>query len=386
MNLQLPPLSLYVHLPWCVRKCPYCDFNSHMQPRHMPEDAYITALIADFEQDAHWLQGRKITTIFFGGGTPSLFSGSALGRLLDHLRNKNYLADAVEITLEANPGTVDSQHFADYVQIGINRLSIGVQSFDDQALQNLGRIHNGDAARNAIMLAHQVGFTNINLDLMHGLPNQTWDMALQDLTTAIDFSPTHLSWYQLTLEPHTVFSRQPPLLPDIDTRDAIYFAGRTWLAEHGWQQYEVSAYCQPNNTCQHNLNYWQFGDYLGIGAGAHGKITDVHTQQIIRYHKIKHPTSYLAALHEKNVPIIAEQHICSKNELPFEFMLNAMRLFSPIPFALFTERTGLALSHIMPVLQQAQHRDLLTLTAQGFSLTEQGKNFVNDITELFLVS
>jgi putative oxygen-independent coproporphyrinogen III oxidase len=386
MVLQLPPLSLYVHLPWCVRKCPYCDFNSHVQPRHMPEEAYITALIADFEHDAHWLQGRKITTIFFGGGTPSLFSGTALGRVLDHLRNKNYLADAAEITLEANPGTVDSQHFADYVQIGINRLSIGIQSFDNQALQRLGRIHDGDAARQAITLAHQVGFRNINLDLMHGLPEQTWDMALQDLVTAIDFSPSHISWYQLTLEPNTVFAKQPPILPDLDIRDAIYFAGRSWLAEHGWQQYEVSAYCQPNQMCQHNLNYWQFGDYLGIGAGAHGKITDLNTQQITRYNKIKHPTSYLTATQEINGSVMAEQRICANNDLPFEFMLNAMRLFTPIPFTLFSQRTGLEIARVMPILQLAEQREFLILSQHDFALTAHGKNFVNDIIELFLSS
>lgn len=270
---ELPPLSLYIHIPWCVRKCPYCDFNSHQAGPSLPEDDYIDALLADLEQEMPAVQGRPISTIFFGGGTPSLFSAAALGRLLRGVEQRIPFATDIEITLEANPGTFEQEKFKAYRQTGINRLSIGVQSFQPAKLEKLGRIHNGDEAVRAAGMARAAGFDNFNLDLMHGLPDQSLDDALSDLRQAIELAPTHLSWYQLTLEPNTVFWSQPPELPEDDILWDIQEAGQTLMAKHGYRQYEVSAYAQAGRAARHNLNYWRFGDFIGIGAGAHGKLS-----------------------------------------------------------------------------------------------------------------
>ncbi|HMY82651.1 MAG TPA: radical SAM family heme chaperone HemW, partial [Agitococcus sp.] len=289
---SLPPLSLYIHVPWCVRKCPYCDFNSHTSPQSLPEKAYVAALIADLQADLAWVQGRKIGSVFIGGGTPSLFSGQTYQDLFTQLRQHLDFSSDCEVTLEANPATVEHDNFEGYLVAGINRLSLGVQSFNPTHLQTLGRIHSQQDAFNAIQLAKTAGFSNFNLDLMHGLPQQDLSQALEDIDYALSFKPTHLSWYQLTIEPNTAFYRQPPALPDDDILWAIQEAGQQKLAQAGFQQYEVSAYSQQRPS-KHNLNYWQFGDYLAIGAGAHGKVTT--PEGIFRYRKTRLPKDYLAA-------------------------------------------------------------------------------------------
>ena len=292
---QLPPLALYIHIPWCVRKCPYCDFNSHAASPTLPEEEYVDALLADLDQDLHAVHGRELSSIFFGGGTPSLFSAQALGRLLKGVEQRIRFAPDIEITLEANPGTFEQEKFTAYRALGINRLSIGIQSFQEQKLKALGRIHNGDEAIRAAGMARQAGFDNFNLDLMHGLPDQSLDDALGDLRQAIAMKPTHLSWYQLTLEPNTVFWNQPPVLPEDDTLWDIQEAGQALLAEHGYAQYEVSAYAQPGRAARHNLNYWSFGDFIGIGAGAHGKLSHpdgriLRTWKTVSYTHLTLPT------------------------------------------------------------------------------------------------
>lgn len=378
--IEPPPLSLYVHLPWCVKKCPYCDFNSHPLRESIPEDAYIDALIRDLDHDLPLLKNRAIHSIFFGGGTPSLFSGAAIARLLNHIRSQLTLTQDCEITLEANPGTVEQQRFYDYRQAGVNRLSIGIQSFNNEHLKRLGRIHGGDEAERAIAIARQAGFTNINLDLMHGLPEQTLEQALTDLSTAIDFSPPHLSWYQLTLEPNTLFYQQPPALPDDDHLWEIQQAGLRLLSAAGFDHYEVSAHCQPDQFSRHNLNYWEFGDYLGIGAGAHSKITDSETQTIWRFSKLKHPKAYLSP----NESFIAEKQAIDTDNRRFEFMLNALRLNRPLSFALFTRRTGLAQDTLSVPLNIGQDKGWLTINEKGFTLTPSGRNFLNDVVSLFM--
>jgi len=285
----LPPLSLYIHVPWCVKKCPYCDFNSHKSPEVLAEDDYIDALIRDLEYVVPSVWGRTIQTVFIGGGTPSLFSAKAYEKLFSSLRALLPISHHAEITLEANPGTFEQHRFADYLSLGINRLSIGIQSFDDQSLNALGRIHDGQQAIAAVDTAQQVGFENINLDLMFGLPEQTAKTAQQDIETAIALEPTHLSYYQLTIEPNTLFHQQPPTLPDDDPIIDWQLNSQSKLAKAGYQQYEVSAYAKENQQCRHNLNYWQFGDYLGIGAGAHGKVSDAAKQTITRQSKQKQP-------------------------------------------------------------------------------------------------
>jgi len=378
-GFALPPLAAYVHIPWCVRKCPYCDFNSHTADAQLPEDAYVAALETDLREDLAYVQGRRLTSIFFGGGTPSLFSASALGRVLEMLERAVGFADDIEITLEANPGTFEQAKFRDYRSAGINRLSIGVQSFQADKLKALGRIHDGAEAVRAADMARTAGFENFNLDLMHGLPGQNLADALQDLQTAIAQQPTHLSWYQLTLEPNTVFWSRPPQLPEDDLLWDIQEAGQQTLSEAGYRQYETSAYAQPGRQARHNLNYWTFGDFLGIGAGAHAKLT-LADGRILRRWKTRLPKDYLAAdkafrAGEKRLP---------DEELPFEFLMNVLRLTDGVPAMLFTERTGLPLERLAEGRRQAEARGLLEPDAQRLLATPHGQLFLNDLLQLFL--
>jgi oxygen-independent coproporphyrinogen-3 oxidase len=376
------PLSLYIHLPWCVRKCPYCDFNSHTAPSSLPEEAYIDALIQDFEAQLPLVWGRRLISIFFGGGTPSLFSGKSIERLLLAINSRCRFQSDIEITLEANPGTLDEGRFKDFRLAGVNRLSLGIQSLQDDKLKALGRIHGRDHALRAVEVAKRVGFDNFNMDLMHGLPNQTIADALADLTDAIACQPPHLSWYQLTLEPNTLFHYQPPTLPPEDTLAEIQDRGKALLAQHGYQQYEVSAYSQPDRECVHNRNYWEFGDYIGIGAGAHSKITDVENRQISRHWQVKNPKDYL----DPDKPFTAETRIISADEAVFEFMMNALRLNHGVPMTLFTERTGLPLSTLEPMLTAARQKGFLMGHVDRLQATALGQRFLNDVVSLFLPS
>lgn len=376
---SLPPLSLYIHVPWCIRKCPYCDFNSHTSPQSLPEDAYIAALLMDIEQDLAWIQGRAIHSVFIGGGTPSLLSPQAYKQLFSQLKNKLNFEKDCEITLEANPATVEHGSFEGYLEAGINRLSLGIQSFNGLQLKNLGRIHGQSEAEKAILLAKQTGFTNFNLDLMHGLPNQSLEDALLDIETALSFNPPHLSWYQLTIEPNTAFYRQPPTLPDDDTLWAIQEAGQQKLAQAGLLQYEVSAYSH-NQPSQHNLNYWQFGDYLAIGAGAHGKVTT--PEGIFRYRKTRLPKDYLAAAPLQQARLGLEK--ISADDLTFEFMMNGLRLKHGVPIAYFEQRTGLDWPTLHAQLSPALAKNWLSLNNNHISCTEVGFNYLNDVLGLFL--
>ncbi len=374
------PLALYIHFPWCVKKCPYCDFNSHTLREDLPEKKYIAVLLRDLEQELDSVKNRKISSIFMGGGTPSLFSPESIRYLLTEIQQRIDFAHAdIEITLEANPGTVDEARFIGFRAAGINRLSIGIQSFDAQKLKALGRIHDQSAAISAVMAAKKAGFTNFNLDLMHGLPDQTKDDALADLQTAVGFLPPHLSWYQLTLEPNTLFYQKPPVLPNEDILGAINEEGAQYLNAKNYQHYEVSAYCKEHHECQHNINYWQFGDYLGIGAGAHGKITDATQQIIMRYWKIKHPKDYLEASN-----VVAEKTVVAKSQLPFEFMLNALRLQKPITHKLFSERTFLSKQDIESKLALAVQKQLMICDEESFAPTLLGRRFLNDLLTIFM--
>jgi oxygen-independent coproporphyrinogen-3 oxidase len=385
----LPPLSLYIHMPWCVRKCPYCDFNSHAANGDLPEAEYIDALLLDLGADinaypqAH-LTNRPIQSIFIGGGTPSLISAAAYARLFAGLQQQLRWADDIEITLEANPGTVEQGLFAAYREVGINRLSIGVQSFQTEQLQALGRVHSGQEALTAIASAHAAGFDNVNLDLMHGLPKQSVAQALADLEQAIALKPTHLSWYQLTIEPNTVFYRQQPTLPDEDVLADIQEQGHQMLLQAGFVQYEVSAYAQPGRQARHNLNYWRFGDYLGIGAGAHGKISAVVNDQlrVWRRQKTRAPKDYLAAA--------VKQHFASDDQritdhaMPFEFMLNALRLVDGVAADLWTQRTGLPASLLSAQRQQLETQGLLSPDRTRWQTTPLGLQFLNRVVDAFL--
>ncbi|CAL62261.1 Putative oxygen-independent coproporphyrinogen III oxidase [Herminiimonas arsenicoxydans] len=380
LNLTaLPPLSLYVHFPWCVKKCPYCDFNSHEATGGFPEDEYLSALRADLEQALPLIWGRKIYTIFIGGGTPSLLSAKGLDRLLSDIRTLLPLDGAVEITMEANPGTFEAEKFKSYRSSGVNRLSIGIQSFNARHLQALGRIHDGDEARRAVDIA-MANFENFNLDLMYALPSQTLEEARQDVQTAIAFAPPHLSLYHLTMEPNTVFAKYPPVVPDddasADMQDMI--AEETTAA--GYQHYEVSAYAQPKRQARHNLNYWQFGDYLGIGAGAHTKLSFPH--RVIRQARYKQPKSYMEQMRLGN-PIQEETEI-SRSELGFEFMLNAMRLTNGVEVNLFADRTGMPLNAIERALRAAEDKGLLYRDHKTIKPTELGQRFLNDLQQMFL--
>ena len=375
----LPPLGLYVHIPWCLRKCPYCDFNSHAVSGEVPEAEYVDALLADLDVQAPRVAGRAVETVFIGGGTPSLFSGAAIGRLLEGIAARLDLTDAAEITLEANPGTAEAARFADYRAAGVNRLSIGVQSLDDQRLRALGRVHDAAEARQAVGWARAAGFDNLNLDLMYGLPGQDLQAALADLDAVLALAPEHLSWYQLTLEPNTLFHARPPALPDGDTVGDIMEAGLALLAGAGFRQYEVSAHARPGRTARHNRNYWTFGDYLGIGAGAHGKLS-APDGQVRRYSRPRHPRDYLAA---PAAP--GSERILSANELPLEFLMNALRLHSGVPATLFRERTGLSLAVIETPLAQARARGLLEDDPAVLRPTALGRRFLDDLLLLFEV-
>lgn len=376
--VPLPPLSLYIHFPWCVKKCPYCDFNSHALKQDLPEAEYIACLLENAEKSLPFVNDREIQTIFMGGGTPSLFSAGALDTLLQGLRKIYHFAKTIEITLEANPGTVEQQRFNDYRAIGINRLSLGIQSFNEKHLEALGRIHNGHEAEKAIDTVKQAGFTNFNCDLMFGLPEQSIEQGLQDLNKAISLSPTHLSWYELTLEPNTFFWHHPPKLPEDDLIISLQEQGQILLAENGYSQYEVSAYSQQI-PCKHNQNYWEFGDYLAIGAGAHGKVT-IPQEGVFRYHHFRHPKQYMdraQGFMQEKFPIPAEQ-------LAFEFMLNALRLKAGVPTKLFTERTGLELNTILPSLNHAYQKGWLESFDKTLCTTDLGYRFLNDVVSLFL--
>lgn len=374
------PLSLYIHIPWCVRKCPYCDFNSHQARDQVPEADYIAALMADLDQELALTDRRQCESIFIGGGTPSLFSADALQQILDGVRARLQLVDDCEITMEANPGTFEQARFAGFRAAGVNRLSLGVQSFDDSCLQALGRIHNSGDARSAFEKAREIGFDNINLDLMHGLPGQTLDLARGDLLQAIALGPEHLSWYQLTIEPNTEFHARPPQLPVDDTLWDIQEMGWQLLANAGFQQYEISGYAQPGRRARHNLNYWRFGDYIGIGAGAHGKVTG-RSGEIVRRWKLRQPKAYMEALDK-----VSGSQPIAMDELPFEFMMNVLRLHEGVPARLFSERTGLPLSAIEPLLAQARSRGMLVDDPAVLAPTTQGRLFLNDLLALFLDS
>jgi putative oxygen-independent coproporphyrinogen III oxidase len=380
VNFQaLPPLSLYIHIPWCVRKCPYCDFNSHEARGAFPEKEYVAALIRDLELALPLIWGRKVYTVFFGGGTPSLLSGDSVEQILRNVRMLLPLAIGAEITLEANPGTVEAARFAAYRETGVNRLSMGIQSFNDAHLQALGRIHSADEAKRAIVIAQQ-HFDNLNLDLMYALPKQTLDEALQDVQTALSFAPQHLSCYHLTLEPNTLFYRNPPSLPNDDVSSDMQQGIEEILAEHGYQHYETSAFAQPKRRAKHNLNYWQFGDYLGIGAGAHSKLS--FPDKIIRQARYKQPQAYMQQV-AKDAPIQTE-HEVSRDELGFEFMMNALRLNEGFDSVLFQERTSLPLLGIRRELEEAERRGLLFRDHQRIAPTQLGQRFLNDVLEIFL--
>ncbi len=378
----LPPLSLYIHIPWCIEKCPYCDFNSHKLTNKLPENIYIEALLNDLQQDLPLVWGRYIQTIFFGGGTPSVFSPAGIARLLSQLRTYLPILPDCEITLEANPGSIDSVKFQEFFATGINRISIGIQSFHDLSLSALGRIHDSKQAHRAIALAFKAGFQNINLDLMFALPQQTTAMAIADLQQAIAWQVPHISHYQLTIEAHTAFAHNPPSqLPDEDNAWAMQTACQQLLQQHGYQHYEISAYAKSKQACQHNINYWQFGDYLGIGAGAHAKIT---TQEaIFRLAKTKLPKSYLQAINNP-ATFRHQYHTLNDNDKIFEFMLNALRLITGFDSQLFTDRTYLPLQRILPTLQLAQQQGLLHYTDLHVLATPLGINHLNTLQSLFL--
>jgi oxygen-independent coproporphyrinogen-3 oxidase len=378
-----PPLSLYVHIPWCVRKCPYCDFNSHAAPgadnHEIPEDIYLDALRADLEQSLPLVWGRPVHTVFIGGGTPSLLSAAGMDRLLSDLRALLPLDADAEITMEANPGTFEADKFASYRASGINRLSIGIQSFNDRHLQALGRIHGGAEARKAIDIA-QASFDNINLDLMYALPSQTLDECRQDVETALSYGTTHLSLYHLTLEPNTLFARFPPALPDDDSAYEMQDWIEARTAEAGYRHYETSAYAKPHREARHNLNYWRFGDYLGIGAGAHGKLS--FPQRVLRQMRHKHPATYMAQAMAGNA--VQEARDVGADELPFEFMLNALRLTDGVPASSFHDYTGLPLHTISKQLAEAEKKGLLEADLTTIRPTELGRRFLNDLQEMFL--
>ncbi|MBJ9957855.1 radical SAM family heme chaperone HemW [Acinetobacter courvalinii] len=375
------PLSLYIHMPWCVRKCPYCDFNSHAVPDGQLslelEQQYLTALVADFETQIEMAQGRSIHSVFIGGGTPSLISASGYQWLFEQLKARLAFEEDCEITLEANPGTVEHDPFADYLVVGINRLSLGVQSFDPEHLQRLGRIHTANNALDAIQQARQAGFERVNVDLMHGLPQQTEQQALTDLQLAVEHGATHISWYQLTIEPNTVFFRTQPVLPQDEVLEQIQEKGEAYLKANGYVNYEVSAW-RKEKPSAHNLNYWQFGDYLAIGAGAHGKVT--RPDGIYRFQKTRLPKDYLAKVPAEHV----QMKRIEADELPFEFMMNALRLNEGVATESYTQRTGLALQDLNETLHDLREKKLLIADQNRIACTEQGHIFLNSVLERFL--
>ena len=375
------PLSLYIHIPWCVRKCPYCDFNSHLNPDDAnSETHYVQALIQDLDFELDTIKDRTIETIFFGGGTPSLFSGQSIATLMRAIRERVCLADSVEVTLEANPGASEAERFQAYREAGVNRLSIGVQSLSNEMLERLGRIHNQQEAIDAADLAKAAGFKQINLDMMFALPEQSLQQAIDDLQGLVALQPSHISWYQLTLEPNTVYYQKPPKLPHDDLTAEMQQAGQSLLSESGFSQYEVSAYSQT--PCRHNLNYWQFGDYVAIGAGAHGKITDSEQDRIYRYAKLRAPNHYMSEVGKNSV--YTEQRVLSEQDIVFEFMLNALRLKDGIRLDTFTRRTGKTLASIEPLLSKACELGLLNVDSFSLKPTHKGWCYLNDLMEIFL--
>jgi putative oxygen-independent coproporphyrinogen III oxidase len=374
----MQPLSLYIHIPWCIRKCPYCDFNSHQSSKVLPEKQYVEALIEDLQADLKHYPARPLQSIFLGGGTPSLFSARSFQDLLTGVQAHLPFAKDIEITLEANPGTVEQQRFTDYKHIGINRLSLGIQSFNSIHLKALGRIHNDKQAHQAIEAARNAGFDNLNLDLMHGLPKQSIAQGLADLTMAIAHQPEHISWYQLTIEENTLFYKKKPPLPGEEDAYQLENQGLIQLEENGFKRYEISAFSKKGHQARHNLNYWLFGDFFGIGAGAHGKHTQGQT--VVRTRKHKQPKAYLHA--EK--PFLADLEIISPEELVFEFMLNTSRLEQTIPLNWFTQTTGLELNLLLPKLKLAESKNLLVLTPTHWQVSPLGRRFTNNLQELFL--
>lgn len=375
------PRSLYIHIPWCIRKCPYCDFNSHTSPKHLPEQIYVDALIADFNQDLlDYPAQSPLHSIFIGGGTPSLLSATAYERLFTHIQTRVPFAEQMEITLEANPGTIEHGKFADYRAVGINRISLGIQSFHPTHLQRLGRIHDAKQAHRAIEQVLAAGFTRFNLDLMYGLPEQTTAEALEDLDLALAYQPSHLSWYQLTIEPNTIFHKTQPVLPDDPVLAVIEEKGYARLQAQHMARYEISAFCQPGHMAQHNLNYWLFGDYYGIGAGAHGKISGSLPDKIYRTQKYRQPKDYL----DPKKPFLTQKKILSSQDIVFEYMLNVSRLEQPIPHASFTQRTGLPFTLLQSKLQEAAALGFICLSETSWQITALGRRFTNNLQTLFL--
>lgn len=384
MALRLPPLALYIHIPWCIEKCPYCDFNSHAVKQGIPEQEYIAHLLADLDQDLPLVNGRSLSSIFIGGGTPSVFSAESIGQILDGVKQRLSCDTDMEVTMEANPGTVEAERFAGYVAAGVTRFSIGVQSFQAAQLKALGRIHDNAEAVHAAQLAAALmksqPLQSFNLDLMHGLPGQDIDGALADLQQAIALAPPHLSWYQLTIEPNTAFASRPPILPPDDTLWDIQQQGLELLAQHGYHQYEISAYAKPGQQCRHNLNYWRYGDYLGIGCGAHGKITLPSRNSILRTVKIKHPKGYM----DISRGYMDSREQVAAEDRPFEFFMNRFRLLEPCPKVDFTAYTGLPLSYVSSAIAEAEQKQLLTVSDSHWQITDRGARYLNDLLTLFI--
>jgi oxygen-independent coproporphyrinogen-3 oxidase len=377
--LELPPLSLYIHIPWCVKKCPYCDFNSHVTKNDLPEKAYVATLLQDLQNEAELAQGRKLISIFFGGGTPSLFSAVSIETIINAAQQIIGIADHAEITLEANPGTFEQEKFKDFRSCGVNRLSIGVQSFNDDHLKSLGRIHSSAEAIRAVGTAQQVGFDNINLDLMHGLPEQTPSQALTDIQQAVKLKPAHLSWYQLTIEPNTAFYSSPPVVPDEQQLEDILQCGLAALLNAGFEQYEISAFARTNKQAVHNNNYWHYGDYLGIGAGAHSKITWPKKQQITRYNKTRAPQHYL----NRKGNFLAGTRNLKSEELAVEFFMNALRLSNGVPIKYLSQRGGINFAVIAEIWEELVCEGLTSPPGDTLVATTKGQQFLNTILTRF---
>ena len=379
--MRNPPLSLYVHIPWCVQKCPYCDFNSHGLKSSLPEKEYVAHLLDDLALDAKRIGNRQVDTIFIGGGTPSLFSADAIHALIMGIKARVNLSAHAEITMEANPGTVESGKFSGFYDAGINRMSVGIQSFQTKHLKVLGRIHDSNQARMAVQQAHAAGLPTFNLDLMHGLPDQTIENAMSDLNEGIALNPYHLSWYQLTIEPNTPFYSRPPDLPDDDILWDIQQYGHQKLREAGYEQYEISAYAKLGHQCNHNLNYWRFGDYLGIGCGAHGKITHSENGTITRTVKVKHPRGYM----EISRPYLDSEQVVAADDLPFEFFMNRFRLVEPCPIDDFEALTGQRLTEeVVVALRDAEEQGLLATTSSTWQVTDKGRRYLNTLLSCFV--
>ena len=377
--LILPPLSLYIHIPWCIKKCPYCDFNSHVPTSVIPEADYVKAVIEDLKNDLPWVQGRRLHSIFFGGGTPSLFSGFSIGAILREAERLIGFENNIEITLEANPGVMDQQNFSDLYAAGVNRLSIGVQSFNDTHLKSLGRIHGSRDALSAIDIAQSSGFSNFNIDLMHGLPNQSIANAINDIEIAVSSGASHISWYQLTIEPNTEFFSRPPLLPVDDRLADIQQSGLNIIKKNNYSQYEVSAFARNGQKSRHNVNYWQFGDYLGIGAGAHGKITIPEENQVIRTTKTRQPKDYLNRV---GSPLAKKTEI-SKEDIILEFMMNGLRLNNGVPTHYLSSRTGVDEKSIKQKVSKLQSQGLMESSALRYQTTSLGYQFLNTVLQSF---